>query len=39
MVQGLTDALIELRTYVEAAIDFPEEEIDFLADCRTDASA
>ena len=24
--------LIELRTYVEAAIDFPEEEIDFLAD-------
>jgi tRNA modification GTPase len=32
MVQGLTDALIELRTYVEAAIDFPEEEIDFLAD-------
>src|SRR5262245_25722885 len=32
MVQGLTDALIELRTYVEAAIDFPEEEVDFLAD-------
>ena len=32
MVRGLTDALIELRTYVEAAIDFPEEEIDFLAD-------
>jgi tRNA modification GTPase len=32
MVQGLTEALIELRTYVEAAIDFPEEEIDFLAD-------
>lgn len=32
MVQGLTDAVIELRTYVEAAIDFPEEEIDFLAD-------
>jgi tRNA modification GTPase len=32
MVQGLTDALIDLRTYVEAAIDFPEEEIDFLAD-------
>jgi len=24
--------LIELRTYIEAAIDFPEEEIDFLAD-------
>ncbi|HEY3786751.1 MAG TPA: tRNA uridine-5-carboxymethylaminomethyl(34) synthesis GTPase MnmE [Steroidobacteraceae bacterium] len=32
MVRGLTDAIIELRTYVEAAIDFPEEEIDFLAD-------
>src|SRR5262245_4099580 len=32
MVQGLTEALVELRTYVEAAIDFPEEEIDFLAD-------
>jgi len=28
----LTEAVIELRTYVEAAIDFPEEEIDFLAD-------
>ena len=34
MVQGLTDALIELRTYVEAAIDFPEEEVDFLADTQ-----
>ncbi len=34
MVQGLTDALIELRTYVEAAIDFPEEEVDFLADSQ-----
>ena len=32
MVRGLTEAVIELRTYVEAAIDFPEEEIDFLAD-------
>ena len=32
MVRGLTDAVVELRTYVEAAIDFPEEEIDFLAD-------
>src|SRR3712207_8439096 len=32
MVQGLTEAVVELRTYVEAAIDFPEEEIDFLAD-------
>ena len=34
MVQGLTDALIDLRTYVEAAIDFPEEEVDFLGDAR-----
>lgn len=32
MVQGLTEAVIDLRTYVEAAIDFPEEEVDFLAD-------
>jgi tRNA modification GTPase len=32
MVQGLTERIIELRAYVEAAIDFPEEEVDFLAD-------
>ncbi len=32
MIQVLTGAVIELRTHVEAAIDFPEEEIDFLAD-------
>lgn len=31
-VHELTDQLIELRIHVEAAIDFPEEEIDFLAD-------
>ena len=31
-VHGLTEQLIELRIHVEAAIDFPEEEIDFLAD-------
>ncbi len=31
-VHALVDGLIELRLYVEAAIDFPEEEIDFLAD-------
>jgi tRNA modification GTPase len=36
MVQGLTEAVIDLRTYVEAAIDFPEEEIDFLADRQLD---
>ena len=32
MVKAVTEALIGLRTYVEAALDFPEEEIDFLAD-------
>jgi len=32
--QALVDALIRLRTQVEAAIDFPEEEVDFLADTR-----
>ncbi|MCB8890629.1 tRNA uridine-5-carboxymethylaminomethyl(34) synthesis GTPase MnmE [Vreelandella malpeensis] len=31
-VAALVERLIELRVYVEAAIDFPEEEIDFLAD-------
>ena len=31
-VQGLVAGLIQLRMYVEAAIDFPEEEIDFLSD-------
>ncbi|HPE78770.1 MAG: tRNA uridine-5-carboxymethylaminomethyl(34) synthesis GTPase MnmE [Sedimenticolaceae bacterium] len=31
-VHALVDAITELRMYVEAAIDFPEEEIDFLAD-------
>jgi tRNA modification GTPase len=29
-IHELVDALIQLRMYVEAAIDFPEEEIDFL---------
>lgn len=33
-VHQLTEELIQLRIYVEAAIDFPEEEIDFLADGR-----
>ncbi|MDN3555952.1 tRNA uridine-5-carboxymethylaminomethyl(34) synthesis GTPase MnmE [Halomonas maura] len=33
-VEGLVQRLIALRMYVEAAIDFPEEEIDFLADGR-----
>ena len=31
-VQSLLDALTTLRVHIEAAIDFPEEEIDFLAD-------
>lgn len=31
-VRSLAAALTELRVYIEAAIDFPEEEIDFLAD-------
>jgi tRNA modification GTPase len=29
-VHAITESVIQLRTYVEAAIDFPEEEIDFL---------
>jgi len=31
-INGLVEALINLRLYVEAALDFPEEEIDFLGD-------
>ena len=31
-VDALADQLVRLRMHVEAAIDFPEEEIDFLAD-------
>ena len=31
-VRELTEAVLSLRLWVEAAIDFPEEEIDFLAD-------
>lgn len=31
-IDGLVEAVTHLRIYVEAAIDFPEEEIDFLAD-------
>ncbi|MEJ2444272.1 MAG: tRNA uridine-5-carboxymethylaminomethyl(34) synthesis GTPase MnmE [Exilibacterium sp.] len=33
-INELVEALIQLRIYVEAAIDFPEEEIDFLSDGR-----
>lgn len=32
LVNNMVESIIHLRMYVEAAIDFPEEEIDFLAD-------
>ena len=38
-VHALVEGLIALRMHVEAAIDFPEEEIDFLADERIRAQA
>ncbi|MEX2962455.1 tRNA uridine-5-carboxymethylaminomethyl(34) synthesis GTPase MnmE [Microbulbifer sp. TYP-18] len=31
-IDELCEALLQLRVYVEAAIDFPEEEVDFLSD-------
>ncbi|MEQ9464268.1 MAG: tRNA uridine-5-carboxymethylaminomethyl(34) synthesis GTPase MnmE [Haliea sp.] len=34
LVNQLVESVTRLRIYVEAAIDFPEEEIDFLADGR-----
>lgn len=36
-INTLVESLIHLRIYVEAAIDFPEEEIDFLADGKVSA--
>lgn len=36
-VNKLVDSVIYLRTYVEAAIDFPDEEIDFLADGKIES--
>jgi len=36
-INTLVESLIYLRLYVEAAIDFPEEEIDFLADGKVAA--
>lgn len=33
-VHSLTQAVIDTRMYVEAAIDFPEEEVDFLGDAE-----
>jgi len=35
-VHRLVEQLIQLRIYVEAAIDFPEEEIDFLSDGKVE---
>lgn len=37
-IHSLVEALTALRVYVEAAIDFPEEEIDFLADGKVSAA-
>ena len=31
-IDGLVEAVIRLRVYVEASMDFPEEEVDFLAE-------
>jgi tRNA modification GTPase len=36
-IHDLLEGLIRLRMYVEAAIDFPEEEIDFLSDGKVSA--
>ncbi len=36
-INQLLESLIRLRMYVEAAIDFPEEEIDFLSDGKVSA--
>jgi len=34
-IHGLSGQLTDMRVYVEAAMDFPEEEIDFLSDAST----
>jgi tRNA modification GTPase len=36
-IHALVDQLIYLRSFVEASIDFPEEEIDFLSDGKVEA--
>jgi len=36
-IHELQDALTNLRLFIEAAIDFPEEEIDFIAESKVDA--
>jgi tRNA modification GTPase len=38
-VHAINERLIALRLHIEAALDFPEEEIDFLADARLVADA
>jgi tRNA modification GTPase len=38
LVNELVEQIIQIRIYVEAAIDFPEEEIDFLADEKLSAN-
>jgi tRNA modification GTPase len=35
-VNGLADEIIALRVFMEAAIDFPEEEVDFLSDGKVE---
>lgn len=37
LIHVLLDALIELRMYVEACLDFPEEEIDFISQGNVEA--
>src|SRR5690606_17180030 len=37
-IDDLLEQLVELRLYVEAAIDFPEEEIDFIGDGKIAAA-
>ena len=37
-IHSLIEALTHLRVYVEAAIDFPDEEIDFMSDVKISAS-
>jgi tRNA modification GTPase len=36
LINALVDKVVHLRMYVEAAIDFPDEEIDFIADKKVD---
>lgn len=36
LIQTLSDLIIELRVYIEASIDFAEEEIDFLSEGNTE---